>query len=223
VRQEHLALSTLALPITYARDAITRRVEVDPLSLPTVEQLNELGLVRPIRSETFRDFQDATDAEVRSHMRGLFGIPDGAPSVRLKINGLARAIIAGDDFVEHPFQQQRRRDDPDHMRYSVLAPKTVLESLEVFLVRTLERGLSFKFLGAYRDLSIPPDTGRSPYVYHVAYALGNGCLTTSFRLRGGAQAFRTEREGRLLYASYAAPIIPVAGEIVMPAVAGSAT
>jgi hypothetical protein len=135
-------------------------------------------------------------------MRGLFSIPEGVASVRLTLPGVRRSIVVGEDFVEHPLRQQRRLVDPDHMRFSSLAPMTVLESVEILLVRAQGGGSSLKFLGAYRDLSLPPGSG-TPYVYHVAYALGDGRLTTSFRLAGGAQAFRAERVGRLLFASYA--------------------
>jgi hypothetical protein len=200
---EHRALSDLALPVSYARNAIRNRRDIDPLALPTVEQLGELGLVRPIRSDYFYDARGGSDADVRAHMRGLFSIPDGAEQIWLTPPGVRRGIIVGPDFVEHPLQDQRRLTDPGHMRFSSLAPMTVLEATEILLVRAAGGGRSLKFLGAYRDLSLPP---RTPYVYHVAYALGDGRLTTSFRLAGGAQAFRQEREGRLLYASYAEPV-----------------
>jgi hypothetical protein len=204
---EQLALSTLALPVTYARNAIAKQSEIDPASLPTVEQLGELGFVRPIRSEHFYNVRNATDAQVREHMRGLFEIPAGATSVRLTTPGVRRGIIVGEDFVEHPFQQQRRRDDPDHMVFSSLAPLTVLEATEIFFVRSA-RGSSLKFLGAYRDLSAARGSA-NPYVYHVAYAFGDGRLSTTFRLSGGAQGFRSERVGRLLYAAYAAPVAAI--------------
>lgn len=199
---ERLTLTDVARRVSYARDAIGRGIDVDVNHLPTVEQLSELGHIRPIRSDAFQTFSRTTsDADIRRHMRGLFNIPEDSESVKLSISGLRHGIIVGPSFVEHPFGEQRRRDDPDHMDWSVLTPQTVLSGVEIFTVRR-SGSRSFVFLGAYRDLAIP-EHAKGQFVYHVAYALGDGRLNTSFRLNGGAQAFRSERSGRLLFAAYA--------------------
>lgn len=197
---ERRSLLDVARRVAYARDAIARKIDVDRSQLPTVEQLSELGHMKTIRSDAFETFtRTSTDEEIRRHFRGLFNIPDGEAGVVVGVPGLRRGIIVGPKFVEHPFEKQRRRDDPDHVNWAIVTPQTIVSSVEIFRARMSG---SYVFLGAYRDLSIP-DGARGQFVYHVAYALRDGRLDTSFRLTGGAQAFRQERAGRLLFAAYA--------------------
>jgi hypothetical protein len=95
------------------------------------------------------------------------------------------------------------------MLYSSITPQTVLLATETYMTRS-GKSRGFTFLRVYRDLDALGK--RSPWLYHVAYAMGDGQLSTSFRLAHEPVDFRANRAGKLLHASY----------VLHPTVAGGA-